>query len=265
MKKRVLFGIQILMLSGILVLSGCNSVTDLSFKPIKFNEIELVNESIEQSLDGRHNIYQVRIKNTSDKILDQVTLELIHQDGQHVKILTEDTLKPGDISELMTCIGPTSGELEDISPLQMDVTIINKDFSRERVSYNNETKVYQMTDEMPLNVIESDIDVHQLLVKLEVGYNELDELEQLAYLQNSTNNNVSNVRFKYELADGNIILLSYPNTINRSQKIQLNVTSKLPLTRIKEMTLKEVTFTQEDENEPRTIRYDASLDQYFEL
>ena len=257
MKKRLLY---MSLLSILISLVGCDSYSQ-AFKT--YDAVAFVDENITLTEDERYYLYEARILNQSDFTIQDIHVEMQYANGQNAKVFTEDTLLPGDTSEVVSCIGPTSGELDDMSQTTVTFELIDDEMNCQTVVYHMATNTYEILSKHELIAINPSVLIDDLDVLLEVGYNQVDLLEQLVFLENNSKHVVSSVRFIYELPGGENVIFESGKTVNPEHRVQLDVISKYPLSRVKEMMLKEVYYTQTVEGESTRIHYNATLNKYL--
>lgn len=109
--------------------------------PISVEDIELLDLKINPPDSIGETYVEVKFKNNSDLTVTGIEYTYKFDDEKHF-LSSYETLLPGDISAKEETFGPSSGKLEDMELLNIEITCLDKDNQEVYVSYDTKLKAY---------------------------------------------------------------------------------------------------------------------------
>lgn len=247
-------------------LCGCQMETEegqVNKHYLEIHEIEFVEPTIEYQEDRDFAIYKTKIKNNSNYIIKGLTIEVQLENGQHTTIVTEDTLKPNDVSSWIRCVGPSSLEVDDLMMTRFTIKtldeksqeiIITYDVGRDFYAYKEQVVI---KDEIPLIKVEDIEFVDPNLVKVEAG------VILQTYLKNNSTYDLQSISYEFEDKDKETFTLFNPLEIKSESESSLLTVSSLKYSKWEDYEFKRITYTYQEKNDLVRVIYDVRLKKYF--
>lgn len=262
-QKKVMVLLWIVIFFG---LCGCQMETEegqVNKRYLEIDEIEFVEPTIEYQEDSDFAIYKTKIKNNSSYIIKGVTIEVRLENGQHTTIVTEDTLKPNDISSWIKCVGPSSLEIDDLELTRFMIKtldenlqemIITYDVGRDFYTYKEQEVIEEQT---PLIKVEDIEFIDPNLVKQE------ESVVFQTYLKNNSTYDLKSISYEFEDKDKETFTLFHPLEIKSESESSLLTVYSLKYSEWKDYEFKRISYTYQQKNELVRVIYDVRLKKYF--
>ena len=261
--KKVMIIMWIAIMFG---LCGCQMEVEegeVNKRYLQVKEIEFIEPTVEYEVGSDFAIYQTKIKNNSESIIKGLTIEVELENGQHTTIVTEDTLKPKDISSWVRCVGPSSMNLDDVIMTRFTITTLDKNSQEIIITYDVGRDFYtyevnkQRNRETPLVKIEEIEFINPTLVESHEG------ILLQTYLKNNSNHHLQTIRYEFEDQEGETYTLFSPLEIKSQSESPLLTASFLTSLNWDDYEVKRIAYTYEVEDELVYVVYDVRLEQYF--
>lgn len=262
-RKKVMIIMWIAIMFG---LCGCQMEVEegeVNKRYLQVKEIEFIEPTVEYEVGSDFAIYQTKIKNNSESIIKGLTIEVELENGQHTTIVTEDTLKPKDISSWVRCVGPSSMNLDDVIMTRFTITTLDKNSQEIIITYDVGRDFYtyevnkQRNRETPLVKIEEIEFINPTLVESHEG------ILLQTYLKNNSNHHLQTIRYEFEDQEGETYTLFSPLEIKSRSESPLLTASFLTSLNWDDYEVKRIAYTYEVEDELVYVVYDVRLEQYF--
>ena len=250
----------------ILVLFGCEMEAEdgkANRHYIQIEEIELVDVSLEREEGSEVAVYQAKIKNRSKHTVQGVTIEVELKDGQHTTIVTQDTLKPGDTSGWIRCVGPQSLKLKDLKKTRFTIKMIDEENQETVVTYDVGRDFYTYSESTERETINPKVKVDDIEFVDPTFAPEGAGVKLQTYLKNNSSHAIQNIMYTFEDDLGETHTLYHPLEIGGNQQSSILTTSNLSKKKWKDYQFKRVSYTYQDKGQWVCVVYDVRLDQYF--
>lgn len=249
-----------------LLLFGCEMEAEegaVNRHYIRIEEIELVDVSLEREADSEVAIYQAKIKNRSKYTIQGVTIEVELQDGQHTTIVTQDTLKPGDTSGWIRCVGPDSLKLKDLKTTRFTIKMMDDENQETVVTYDVGRNFYTYSESVEKENIDPLVKVEDIEWIDPKFVKEDGSVKLQTYLKNNSSYAVQNIMYTFEDDLGETYTLYYPLEMEAGHQSSLLTTSNLSKKTWDDYEFKRVSYSYQEKDEWIHVIYDVRLKQYF--
>lgn len=262
-QKKVIVLMWIAVIFG---LCGCQMEVEegsVNKRYLQVKEIEFIEPTVEYEAGSEFAIYKTKIKNNSKYIIKGLTIEVELENGQHTTIVTEDTLKPNDISSWIRCVGPSSLDVDDIVVTRFTITTLDKKSQEMTITYDVGRDFYTykeqevIAEETPLIKVEEIEFIESALVEKEEG------IVLQTYLKNNSSYDLQSIRYEFEDKDGETYTLLSPLEIKSQSESSLLTVSFLTSLNWEDYEFKRISYTYQAEDELVHVVYDVRLEQYF--
>ncbi len=258
--------IMLLLLMLIFGLCGCQMEAEdgrVNRRYVRVGEIEFVDALVYQQEGSNLATYQTRLKNNSKHIIRGLTIEVELENGRHTTIVTQDTLKPNDVSSWIRCVGPSSLDVDDIKLTRFTLKTVDDNHEEIIVTYDVERDFYTYDQQVSQEVMDPTVKVEEIQFVTPTLVEKDNGVMLQTYLRNDSNCDLQSVRYLFEDEAGETYTLFSPLEIKSQSQSTLLTASFLSSADWDNYQFKTVTYMYVENGTLVNVMYDVRLEKYF--
>lgn len=103
---------------------------------VLISDLKFINPSLNVSSNDGTVSFNTAISNNSDYIITGLVYTFEIENGKNVNLFSLDSIGPYEVSPVLSCLGPSSGNMNDMQPKSIKYSIIDQNGNSQQITYD---------------------------------------------------------------------------------------------------------------------------------